>query len=109
MIDAAPDIDSKEKTFPPPSPQWVSLARDRWVRYPVGDGGLRRPQELLATPARVRMPCMLIYGVSGAGKTMLSAIMLSPLRSEAAAEQSFPQNSLPFRCCEVCMRKLSAH
>jgi AAA+ superfamily predicted ATPase len=28
-------------------------------------------QELLATPARVRMPCMLIYGVSGAGKSML--------------------------------------
>jgi hypothetical protein len=25
VIDTAPDIDSKEKTFPPPSPQWVSL------------------------------------------------------------------------------------
>jgi AAA+ superfamily predicted ATPase len=30
-----------------------------------------RPQELLATPPRVRMPCMLIYGVSGAGKSMV--------------------------------------
>jgi Cdc6-like AAA superfamily ATPase len=60
-----------EKPFPPPSTQWVSLARDRWVRYPVGDAGIRRLQELLATPARVRMPCMLIYGVSGAGKSML--------------------------------------
>ena len=68
----APQSGQKKRwTFPPPSPQWVSLARDRWVRYPVGDGGLRRLQELLATPARVRMPCMLIYGVSGAGKTML--------------------------------------
>jgi hypothetical protein len=68
---AAPDIEVKEKTFQPPSSQWISLARDRWVRYPVGDAGLRRLQELIATPARVRMPCMLIYGVSGAGKTML--------------------------------------
>lgn len=61
----------KDKSFPPPPPHWISLARDRWVRYPVGDAGVRRLQELLATPARVRMPCMLIYGVSGAGKSML--------------------------------------
>ncbi len=60
-----------EKPFPLPSAQWVSLARDRWVRYPVGDAGVRRLQELIATPPRVRMPCMLIYGVSGAGKSML--------------------------------------
>jgi hypothetical protein len=60
-----------EKRFLPPSAQWISLARDRWVNYPAGDTGLRRLQELLATPARVRMPCLLIYGVSGAGKSML--------------------------------------
>jgi len=60
-----------EKPLPHPSAQWVSLARDRWVRYPIGDAGVRRLQELLATPPRVRMPCMLIYGVSGAGKSML--------------------------------------
>ena len=69
MSTTAPEMEIKEKTFQPPSSQWVSLARDRWVRYPVGDAGLRRLQELIA--ARVRMPCMLIYGVSGAGKTML--------------------------------------
>jgi hypothetical protein len=50
-----------DKLFPPPSAQWVSLARDRWVRYPIGDAGIRRLQELLATPPRVRMPCMLGY------------------------------------------------
>jgi hypothetical protein len=60
-----------EKPFPPPSAQWVSLARDRWVRYPIGDAGVRCLQELMATPPRVRMPCLLIYGVSGAGKSML--------------------------------------
>ncbi len=60
-----------EKPFPAPSAQWISLARDRWVRYPIGDAGVRRLRELIATPPRVRMPCMLIYGVSGAGKSML--------------------------------------
>lgn len=74
MTAAAPRAKRKsaaEKPFPLPSAQWVSLARDRWVRYPIGDAGVRRLQELLATPPRVRMPCMLIYGVSGAGKSML--------------------------------------
>lgn len=33
--------------------------------------GLQRLGELIATPARVRMPCLLIYGASGAGKSML--------------------------------------
>ena len=34
---SAPEMEIKENTFQPPSAQWVSLARDRWVRYPVGD------------------------------------------------------------------------
>jgi hypothetical protein len=37
----------------------------------LGDSGVRRLQELIATPPRVRMPCMLIYGVSGAGKSIV--------------------------------------
>jgi hypothetical protein len=49
----------------------MGLAGSRSVGNPIGDAGIRRLQELLATPPRVRMPCMLIYGVSGAGKSML--------------------------------------
>ncbi len=56
---------------PRPPRSWVALARDRWVGYPVGDAGLLRLGELFPTPARVRMPCLLLYGVSGAGKSML--------------------------------------
>jgi Bacterial TniB protein len=43
----------------------------RWVGYPAGDAGLLRLAELYAMRARVRMPCLLIHGVSGAGKSML--------------------------------------
>ena len=55
----------------PPRAQLAALQRDRWVSYPAGDAGLLRLTELLATPARVRMPCLLLYGMSGTGKSML--------------------------------------
>ena len=49
----------------------AAIERDRWIGYPSGDAGLLRLSELYAMRARVRMPCLLIYGVSGAGKSML--------------------------------------
>lgn len=54
-----------------PSAQLIAVQRDRWVSYPAGDAGLQRLGELISTPARVRMPCLLIYGMSGTGKSML--------------------------------------
>ena len=49
----------------------AAIERDRWIGYPIGDAGLFRLNELYTMRARVRMPCLLIYGVSGAGKSML--------------------------------------
>jgi hypothetical protein len=49
----------------------AAIERDRWIGYPIGDAGLCRLNELYTMRARVRMPCLLIYGVSGAGKSML--------------------------------------
>ena len=54
-----------------PRAQISALQRDRWVSYPASEAGLERLGELLETPARVRMPCVLIYGMSGTGKSML--------------------------------------
>jgi len=73
-VSANPELASRRRSALPVkavSRQWVSVARDRWVNYPAGEAGLERLEELIATPARVRMPCLLIYGVSGAGKSML--------------------------------------
>ena len=53
---AAPDIEVKEKTFQPPSSQWISLARDRWVRYPVGDAGCQRPYVMALAAFRAPFP-----------------------------------------------------
>lgn len=54
----------------PPS-KVASILQDRWISYPAGDAGLQRLGELLEMRPRVRMPCLLIYRVSGAGKSML--------------------------------------
>jgi Cdc6-like AAA superfamily ATPase len=73
-VSANPELARRRRSARPVkavSRQWVSVARDRWVNYPAGEAGLERLEELIATPPRVRMPCLLIYGVSGAGKSML--------------------------------------
>jgi hypothetical protein len=56
---------------PIPKSALAAIERDRWIGYPNGDAGLFRLNELYTMRARVRMPCLLIYGVSGAGKSML--------------------------------------
>jgi Cdc6-like AAA superfamily ATPase len=56
---------------PIPKSALATIERDRWIGYPIGDAGLFRLNELYTMRARVRMPCLLIYGVSGAGKSML--------------------------------------
>ena len=54
-----------------PAPTLRAIERDRWIDYPAGNAGISRLKELYGMRARVRMPCLLIYGVSGAGKSML--------------------------------------
>src|ERR1017187_3597592 len=56
---------------PVPKALLAAIERDRWIGYPAGDAGLLRLGELFTMRPRVRMPCLLIYGVSGAGKSML--------------------------------------
>ena len=56
---------------PIPKSALAAIERDRWIGYPIGDAGLFRLNELYTMRARVRMPCLLIYGVSGASKSML--------------------------------------
>lgn len=47
------------------------LRHDRWVDHPLASQALQRLEQLLTTPRRTRMPCLLIYGDSGMGKTMI--------------------------------------
>lgn len=47
------------------------LRTDRWIDYPRAAEALKRLEDLRSTPPRTRMPCLLIHGDSGIGKTML--------------------------------------
>jgi len=48
------------------------LRHDRWIDYPLAAEALNRLEALLTTPPRTRMPCLLIFGASGMGKTMIA-------------------------------------
>jgi hypothetical protein len=52
------------------------LRRDRWIDYPRASQALHKLQLLLETPARERMPCMVLHGDSNIGKTLIIAKFL---------------------------------
>jgi hypothetical protein len=57
------------------------IRRDRWIEYSRGSRALERLSDLLAHPPRDRMPCLLLHGATGMGKTR---ILQKFLRSHAA-------------------------
>jgi type II secretory pathway predicted ATPase ExeA len=48
-----------------------AMQRDRWIDYARAGAVLERLTRLLATPARDRMPCLLLHGESNIGKTQI--------------------------------------
>ncbi|MBV9489903.1 MAG: TniB family NTP-binding protein, partial [Verrucomicrobia bacterium] len=49
--------------------QWIR--QDRWIHYPRAEQVLHRLADLLTYPARDRMPCLLLFGATGMGKTRI--------------------------------------
>ena len=47
------------------------LRLDRWIDYPRAAHVLKILNEMFDTPQRNRMPCLLIHGDSGMGKSMI--------------------------------------
>ena len=45
------------------------MRADRWINFAMADRAVRKLEDLLIYPKRDRMPCMLIYGDTGIGKT----------------------------------------
>jgi len=48
---------------------WIRA--DRWLDFEQARGALARLEDLLSYPPRDRMPCLLIYGDTGMGKTKI--------------------------------------
>jgi hypothetical protein len=49
--------------------QWIR--QDRWIHYSRAEQVLNRLSDLLTYPARDRMPCHLLFGPTGMGKTRI--------------------------------------
>lgn len=47
------------------------IRRERWIEYSRGVRALERLADLLAHPPRDRMPCLLLHGTTGMGKTRI--------------------------------------
>jgi Bacterial TniB protein len=57
------------------------LRQERWIRYPRAERILERLVDLVDYPPRDRMPCLLIYGATGMGKTRIIEKFLRDNRS----------------------------
>jgi hypothetical protein len=49
--------------------EWIRT--DRWIQYPRAESAISRFEDLMSYPPRDRMPCLLLYGDTGMGKTMI--------------------------------------
>lgn len=47
------------------------LRQERWIQYPRAERILARLMDLVDYPPRDRMPCLVIYGATGMGKTRI--------------------------------------
>jgi replication-associated recombination protein RarA len=48
-----------------------AILTERWISYPRANFALQRLEDLLQYPARDRMPCLLLFGPTGMGKTKI--------------------------------------
>ena len=53
----------------PDSKRIKYVRSDRWINYAAAQDAIARLTDLLTYPPRDRMPCLLIYGPTGIGKT----------------------------------------
>jgi Bacterial TniB protein len=59
--------------------QWIR--QDRWIHYSRAEQVLNRLSDLLTYPPRDRMPCLLLFGPTGMGKTRIVQKFLREHRS----------------------------
>jgi Bacterial TniB protein len=57
------------------------LRQERWIQYPRAERVLERLMDLVDYPPRDRMPCLVIYGAIGMGKTRIIQKFLRDNRS----------------------------
>jgi replication-associated recombination protein RarA len=64
-------LEAREDSQLPDAERILRIRAERWVHYHLAETALVRMSELLAYPQRDRMPCLLLYGATGMGKTKI--------------------------------------
>jgi replication-associated recombination protein RarA len=64
-------LEAREDAQMPDAERILRIRAGRWVHYHLAETALVRMSELLAYPQRDRMPCLLLYGATGMGKTKI--------------------------------------
>ena len=67
-------LDARYRRFAalPDEDRIALIKADRWIGFEQAQAALDRLEALLAYPPRDRMPCLLIYGDTGMGKTKIA-------------------------------------
>jgi replication-associated recombination protein RarA len=63
--------EAREEAHLPDTERILRVRAERWINYSLAESALVRMKELLAYPQRDRMPCLLLYGATGMGKTKI--------------------------------------
>jgi hypothetical protein len=75
------------------------IRQDRWINYTRADQILTRLAALLDYPPRDRMPCLLLFGATGMGKTRLVEKFLRDHRSRF--DEITGLTRLPVACIQM--------
>jgi replication-associated recombination protein RarA len=63
--------EAREEAHLPDTERILRVRAEHWIHYSLAESALMRMKELLAYPQRDRMPCLLLYGATGMGKTKI--------------------------------------
>jgi hypothetical protein len=64
-------MDGSDEARLPDAERILRIRADRWINYSRAESALVRMAELLEYPQRDRMPCLLLFGATGMGKTKI--------------------------------------
>lgn len=83
----------RERALRPDTERIAWIRQDRWLGFPKAETVRTTLQTMLDYPTRTRMPCLLVYGQTGMGKTRI----VERFGAENRAVSMTAPASLPFR------------
>ena len=87
-------LEALEESCLPDEERIRRIRAERWISYVRAEEVLVRMSELLEYPPRDRMPCLLLYGSTGMGKTKILRKFLRDHPSEPGRRKNSPRHPI---------------